>query len=605
VARMARVAKFLPSLVVLFAGVAALPAEAAAHHDQAKAAETSAVWHGSSPTLRLIAGSTKTVAHGETWQPDAGFALGGEVRTVAHSSGGKLFTRARYGVHGYRVHVPKAGHYQVTIGDVGTATAQRAAFSVDARSATSTRVVSARGAVTAYSRTTVVTVKGHTLTLSISSARRLGIAYLILTRLTKPPVASTPTPTASSTPGGGSGGSSGGGGGGGSTGGGGGGGSAPVTTPTPTITPTPTVSATPTAPPVITGTELTPANFGAVGNGVTDDSTALQNFFNAGGPNVTLVLPAGSTYAHSRVLTITKAGTHLTGSGTLLATAEATSSVWVQADNVTIDGGVVLRTASTTQRWTAYEQMGLRLDGHSGATIRNVTIDGSAAAGLYVGGAQNFTLDHVTVENTRADGIHMTDGSGNGTVIDPTTSNTGDDGIAVVSYKYDGTPCHDITVTGADVNGTTWGRGMSVVGGTNISYSNFTVSNSSSAAVYVAAEGSPYYTFAPVNITVSNGSLAGSNTSTSVQQGAVLVNSDESDVTPTNVTVSNVSISATRHSAPWNVGVVNYGLAPVNITLDNISITGGPSAAYGGNAPSSSVHTSSWTVNGSRAASFG
>ncbi|MFC7574282.1 hypothetical protein ACFQX8_19130 [Klenkia terrae] len=129
------------------------------------------------------------------------------------------------------------------------------------------------------------------------------------------------------------------------------------------------------------------------------------------------------------------------------------------AADVTISG-ITLDISSTSRRWDAYEQQRLRLDGASRVVVRDVVVDGSAAAGVYVGGGtSDFLLDRVTVQNTRADGIHITQGSHDGQVLSPVVRNVGDDGVAVVSYRQDGDPCARIRVVSPSVNGSTGGRG--------------------------------------------------------------------------------------------------------------------------------------------------
>lgn len=338
-------------------------------------------------------------------------------------------------------------------------------------------------------------------------------------------------------------------------------------------------------------------SYGAVGDGIHDDTAALQQALDAATATNPLMLPAGTVFAHSAVLHVRVPGEVVTGSGTLLGTAEATSSVWVEADDVTLDGPT-LAVAHTTRRWGGWEQMGLRVENRTGDVVRNVIVTGSAAAGIYVGGAQHFLLDHDTVTGTRADGIHMTAGAHDGQVVSPVTHNTGDDGIAVVSYSQDGTPCHDITVTGAHVDGTTGGRGMSVVGGAHITYTSFEVDRSAAAGVYVAAEGNPWFTAAPVDVTVTHGLVVGANTDPTIDHGSVLVMSGESSVTPTNIAISDLTISDSRASATRDVGVISYGAAPVGVVLSRFTIVGGPPGAYQGNAPAGSFHTVDWTQNG-------
>ena len=79
--------------------------------------------------------------------------------------------------------------------------------------------------------------------------------------------------------------------------------------------------------------------------------------------------------------------------------------------------------------------MKLRLGPVTGVTLTDVTIDGSAAAGLCVGGAIT-SRSTGSGQNTRADAIHFTEVEPTmGTLTDATVRNPGDDGVAVwVSY---------------------------------------------------------------------------------------------------------------------------------------------------------------------------
>lgn len=359
---------------------------------------------------------------------------------------------------------------------------------------------------------------------------------------------------------------------------------APPTMPTSTATPS---ANPPSAPaPAAPTPGVSVLAFGAVGDGVADDTAAVQRALDAARPGVAVVVPAGRVFVHTDVLHVRVPGTVVTGGGVLLGTREERSSVWVEADGVTLDG-LTVRTQGTTRRWEAWEQMGLRLAGHSGAVVRDVTVEGSAAAGLYVGAADHFLLDHVMVRGTRADGIHLTGGSHDGLVLAPTVVGSGDDGVAVVSYRSDGAPCHDIVVRSPQVLGTTWGRGLSVVGGTDVAFTDVDVQRSDAAAVYLGSEGQPWNTWAPVRVSVTGGRLQDSNTDQRIDHGAVLVLAGgDGAPAPDTVTVRGLSISGTRGTASRSAGVISYGAAPQRVLLDQLAITGGPGDPVNGNTGS-------------------
>ena len=545
------------------------------------------------PVIRLIAGTRSvTDAAGLLWSPDSADAVGGTVwnpgSPIANTSTPALFQTERWGLSGYHIPVATPGTYLVTLNEAETTwhAAGSRVFDVTAEGSTvisGLDIFAQVGGNIADSITFDVPVTDGELDLGFvnhadqAKVDSLSVQFVSAASPSSSAPVVVPSPTVTPS-------------------------ILPSATPTPSIVPTatPTPVVTPTAVPTVSaaGSVVTPEQYGAVGNGVTDDTAALQRTFDAWKPGTTIVLPAGKVFAHSGVLHLRVAGMHLSGPGTLLATAEATSAVWIEANNVLVDGGLTFKMGTTTQRWSAWEQMKVRIMGTTGVTLSNITVNGSAAAGIYVGGANDFTLDHVTVENTRADGIHMTGGSTNGRVISPIVENTGDDGIAVVSYGTDAKPCSNISVTNPTVLTTTWGRGMSVVGGTNIAYSNVDIENSDAAAIYIGSEGAPWNTYAAQHVTVTGGKIVNANTDATVDHGAVLVLSGETAVSPSDITISGLSILNTRVTASRDIGVINYGTAPTGIRFQNIVITGGPKSGYQGNAPLASFTLTAVSHNG-------
>jgi polygalacturonase len=342
--------------------------------------------------------------------------------------------------------------------------------------------------------------------------------------------------------------------------------------------------------------KLRPEQFGAVGDGRVDDTTALQNALDSLAAGQTLKITEGRTFRHTAVLRIRHEDVRIEGPGTLLATNEASSAVIIQADRVTLDGHLVLKMGPTTKRWSGHNQMKLRISGHTGVVVHDITVDGSAAAGIYVEKADHFTISDVTVKDTRADGIHMTNGAHDGQVIRPHVIGTGDDGVAVVSYTRDQVLVHGITVDSPLVENGKGGRGVTVVGGDDITFKNVRVTRSSAAAVYVATEGDPYFTYAPRRIRVLGGTLSASNTKAEADHGAVLVYSGRSGYTVDDIVIDGLTIVDTRADAPWQVGAIGPG-GFSNIKLTNLAISHGPSRIFRSDAGRSAT-TSGWTLNG-------
>jgi hypothetical protein len=252
----------------------------------------------------------------------------------------------------------------------------------------------------------------------------------------------------------------------------------------------------------------------------------------------------------------------------------------------------------TGTRYSDLNQNSLNIEGNN-VTVSNVTITGSAAAGVFVYGASGFNLSNITVQNTRADGVHITNGSSFGQLTNVTTKMTGDDGIAIVSYGADPSPSHDIVINSCTVAGTTWGRGLSVVGGYNVTVNNIKVSSSSAAGIYIADEGAPWYTRSVNNVTINGGTVTGANTSTTVIHGAVLIYSGNAGAGISGVTINGLTVASTTSTAGRNLGIIVdagsvSGIKLLNIVLKNTNLY--PLGLY--KVPAGSYTATGWTLNG-------
>ncbi|MFQ1003251.1 glycosyl hydrolase family 28-related protein [Modestobacter sp. SSW1-42] len=328
--------------------------------------------------------------------------------------------------------------------------------------------------------------------------------------------------------------------------------------------------------------------FGAAGDGVRDDTAALQKALDSVPANSVLQLRAGATYLHSDVLRLTRPDVAIAGTGaTLLATNEARSAFHVTASasraQVT---GVTFGLTASTRRWDAPAQDKVRVWA-SDVVLRDVHVQGAAAAGIFMDGAARFLLDRVTVSDSRADGIHMSRGARDGRVVSPVTNRTGDDGVAVVSYRSDGVVSARIQITSPTVNGTTWGRGISVVGGDDISYTDVTIRDTDAAAVYIGSEGDPYWTFPSRRVLVRGGTVTGANANVQKDHGALMVYSGNVGTQTSDVTLQDLTLRDTRTSATWNAGVLADPGAYLNrISLSGLTLVGGPALPVYTSTPS-------------------
>jgi hypothetical protein len=337
----------------------------------------------------------------------------------------------------------------------------------------------------------------------------------------------------------------------------------------------------------------------AKGDPFGDRTAELQAKFDQLKPGETLTLEP-VTYLHSGIIYIRVPGVVVNGNrATLQSTNDPTSGVWITADNVSVSN-LNLTAPLGGPRYYNTDQHKIVV-GANGVRLSNITITGSASAGIYIAGS-NFRVDRVTVRDTRADGIDITGGASNGEVNDSTTERTGDDAFAVVSLIQEPEPCRNITINSPVVNGTTaGGRGIVVQGGENIVVRNINVSQTSFAGVYISSVGDPFNTRSTNGVEVSGGSVTGGNTAASVPMGAVNVSSDHAGYGVTNATVSNLTIIDTPPSAQSNIAVeATNGGALSNVAFQNIRIqqkTDLP-AISSSNAPPGSYTVSGITMNG-------
>lgn len=329
---------------------------------------------------------------------------------------------------------------------------------------------------------------------------------------------------------------------------------------------------------------------------VADETAMLQQRLDALQPGQTLTLDR-RIYGHAGVLKISVPGVTIDGRGaTLQAINDETSSVQVVADNVTVRN-LTLTAPPEGKRWGAPNQQKLAVLGTQGVKLDDITVNGSAAAGVFVQGAHNFELSDIRVAHTRADGVHVTGGSTDGTLTRITTAGTGDDGVAVVSYGNE-PPCQHITITGPIVNGTTNGRGLAVVGGEHISARNISVNDTAAAGIYVATEGDPYNTGSVTDVTITNGTVTGANHDPDTVTGAVLVYSGRDQASLTDVRLSGLSITATPEAAERDVGlIVDHGTVS-GIDFNGLRLDGSAVTPFVTNAPPGTFATSDWTQDG-------
>jgi len=158
--------------------------------------------------------------------------------------------------------------------------------------------------------------------------------------------------------------------------------------------------------------------------------------------------------------------------------------------------------------------------GAPGTSLAN----GSSASGIFVYHAEDFLVAENTIKRTLADGIHTTGGSINGRVIKNIVRENGDDMISVVSYMANaGTAIsamlasmstlreqrlnRNSLISDNDVKGQYWGRGITVVGGENVTIQYNQISDTTYAAGVLLARESGYLSFGVRDVIVRNNTI--------------------------------------------------------------------------------------------------
>ena len=165
----------------------------------------------------------------------------------------------------------------------------------------------------------------------------------------------------------------------------------------------------------------------------------------------------------------------------------------------------------------------VRVEDATSFYISSVHLVGAKGGGILVRDSHHGLIQDSIVEQTLADGIHMTEGTTNILVRRNFIQETGDDGIAVVSYKSDGTLSGEIEIRDNYV-ARGEARGITVVGGEQVDITDNEVVETESGGIYIAAE-KEWETFGVQDVSVTGNRVSGAPTRNS--HASVLVYSSE------------------------------------------------------------------------------
>lgn len=241
--------------------------------------------------------------------------------------------------------------------------------------------------------------------------------------------------------------------------------------------------------------------YGAIGDGVADDTVALQAALTAAqAAGGTVYIPIG-TYNYTAILTVTGAhGVSVVGDGpqSILQAVDPTLSA-LDFENCT-DGIVrdfTILCTTSTGRVGSFNSAGLVFGACTNMVAERITVDGVSDAGIVVTSSSNFIqkssnvrVHNCHIRNTGADGIHITNGSFRVWVTDNDAINTGDDSFSAIGYTAAGGQLTDIWIEGNNSD-SSQGGGVGVEGVKNGTVSRNHVTLSQYAGIRVQSNAGP------------------------------------------------------------------------------------------------------------------
>ncbi|RQV83114.1 nitrous oxide reductase family maturation protein NosD [Burkholderia anthina] len=304
-----------------------------------------------------------------------------------------------------------------------------------------------------------------------------------------------------------------------------------------------------------------------------DQGDALQRALDALRPGQRLVFAPGR-YVVGRSLVVRQARVVLSGFGaTLIATAPNDQTIELRGDGTTLVGFRLTGTGTT--RLTTPESTKVEVTGRGVQVLDNI-VDGGAGAGIFVFGGADVAIVGNEVLSTLADGIHMTHGSRNVLVQGNVVRGTGDDMIAVVSYQAEGVLTRNVMITGNSLEGNPWGRGITVVGGADVTISNNIVRNVQVSAGILVAQEDSNRTAGSSDVRIEHNVIADIQTATGRTDSRPLTQQAAIEVSTWSGSVSRVTVTGNRVSNARFDGIRLWGnVSDIRLADNRLSGIGG------------------------------
>lgn len=181
-------------------------------------------------------------------------------------------------------------------------------------------------------------------------------------------------------------------------------------------------------------------DFGAKGDGVTDDTTAIQNALNAVDSNWALFFPTGIYKYTVKFQMYAKTTAILYGDGphkTILLAANKDSSTlnFELCNNIEACDFALRCPTGDVRDNSNNSRRGMMLFNSDSITLRNIEVFNVEDAGFLIEeGSDNVLVDRCYVNHSWSDGFHITGSCANVTLRNCKALETGDDSFASVGY---------------------------------------------------------------------------------------------------------------------------------------------------------------------------